>query len=62
MSRAVCAEALKKVSFGCVRELNENQCDQNSQPRKENQDDVGRYAGARAYKTMSRNGDFLLNI
>lgn len=58
---SVCAEALKKVGFGCVKELKARQCDWNSQPRKEDRDDMGRQAGARVYKTVSRNGDLSLN-
>jgi len=48
-------QGLRKVSCGCVKEQKENQ------PRKEDQDEVGKWAGARPHKTVSRNGDILLN-
>ena len=48
-------QGLRKVSCGCVKERKQNQ------PRKEGQEEVGKWAGARPHKTVSRNGDILLN-
>lgn len=54
-SRGSFVPRLRKVSCGCVKERNQNQ------PRKEGQEEVGKWAGARPHKTVSRNGDILLN-
>lgn len=45
------------MNCGCVKERKENQ----GKPRKEDQDEVGKWAGAGPHKTVARNGDSSLN-
>ena len=54
-SRTACTKVLRKVSCECVKELGrkkkKNQYGQNMEPGKENQDDMGRWAGTKTCKT-----------